>query len=159
MTYKTLTSWLTFTGVITMCLARVEVLHERIWHLVGCLSPQRRQVHVLLMVKHEGVQHQRWCKPLLYQNPILPFEWAGRWMGIGSRGSSIHLSSAEVDRWNTDALRHPIAALSEEVEQYFETPNQALISRPWTSFKKIKCFIWVYWTESICGWRKNNSEK
>ena len=33
-------------------------------------------------------------------------------------------------------LRHPIAALSEEVEQYFETPNQALISRPWTSSKK-----------------------
>ena len=57
-------------------------------------------------------------------------------MGIGSRGSSIHLGSAEVERSNSDALRHPIVALSEEVEQYFETPNQALISRPWTSSKK-----------------------
>ena len=46
------------------------------------------------------------------------------------------LGSVEVERWNSDALRHPIAALSEEVEQYFETPNQALMSRPWTSSKK-----------------------
>ena len=59
MTNKTLTSLFTFTGVITMCLARVEVMHERRWNLVGCLSPQRRQVHVLLMVYHEEVQHQR----------------------------------------------------------------------------------------------------
>ena len=44
MTYKTLTTLFTFTGVITMCLARVEVLHERRWDLVGCLSPQRWQV-------------------------------------------------------------------------------------------------------------------
>ena len=37
MTYKTLTSLFTFTGVITMCLARaVEVLHERRWNLVDC---------------------------------------------------------------------------------------------------------------------------
>ena len=30
----------------------------------------------------------------------------------------------------------PTAVLSEEVEQYLETPNQAFISRPWTSSKK-----------------------
>ena len=30
----------------------------------------------------------------------------------------------------------PPAVLSEEVEQYLETPNQAFISRPWTSSKK-----------------------
>ena len=47
MTYKTLTTLFTFTGIITTCLARVEVLHERRWDLVGCLSPQRRQVHAL----------------------------------------------------------------------------------------------------------------
>ena len=50
MTYKTLTSLFTFTGVITICLTSVEVLHERRWNLVGYLSQQRRQVHVLLMV-------------------------------------------------------------------------------------------------------------
>ena len=83
-----------------------------------------------------GVQHQRWCRPLLYESPILRLEWAGRWRGIGSRGSSIHLGSAEVERGNSDALRHPIAVLSEKVEQYLETPNQAFISRPWTSSKK-----------------------
>ena len=48
--YKTFTTLFTFTGVIKMCLARVEVLHERRWDLVGCISPQRRQVHALLMV-------------------------------------------------------------------------------------------------------------
>ena len=51
-------------------------------------------------------------------------------------------------RWRDEiqiyALCHPLAALSEEVEQYFETPNQALISRPWTSSTKIKCFICVH---------------
>ena len=74
--------------------------------------------------------------PKPHITPILRLEWAGRWRGIGSRGSSIHLGSAEVERWNSDALHHPIAALSEEVEQYLETPNQALIRRPWTSSKK-----------------------
>ena len=108
-------SLFTFTGVITMCLARGEVLHERRWDFEGCLSPQRRQVQELLMVYHERVQHQRWCRPLLYQSPILRLEWAGRWRGVGSRGSSIHLGSAEVEKWNWDVLRHPIAALSEEV--------------------------------------------
>ena len=39
-----------FTGVITMCLARGEFLHERRWDLEGCLPPQRRQVQELLMV-------------------------------------------------------------------------------------------------------------
>ena len=41
-------------------------------------------------------------------------------------------------RWRDEIqmMRHPIAVLSEEVEQYLETPNQAFISRPWTSSKK-----------------------
>ena len=55
MTYKTLTSLFTFTGVITMCLARVEALHERRWNLVGCLSPQRWQVHVLSLCIIDGI--------------------------------------------------------------------------------------------------------
>ena len=106
-TYKTLTSLFTFTGVITMCLARVEVLHERRWNLVGVFHHRDGKcMYYWWYSMLKGVQHQRWCRPLLYQSPILHLEWAGRWMGIGSRGSSIHLGSAEVERWNSDAFRY-----------------------------------------------------
>ena len=37
---------------------------------------------------------------------------------VGDQVYYIHLGSAEVERRNSDALRHPIAALSEEVEHY-----------------------------------------
>ena len=83
-----------------MCLARVEVLHERRWDLVGCLSPQRLQVHALLMVYHEGYNTRgdasRCCtKATYYASNELAGEGG---LEVGDQVGSIHLGSAEVER-------------------------------------------------------------
>ena len=144
-----------------MSLARVEVLHERRWNLVGCLSPQRRHWSACII---DGIAWggttpevmQAVAVPKPHITPRMSGQVNGYWK---YRGSSIHLRSVEVERWNSDALRHPIAAISEEVEQYFETPNQALISLPWTSSKKSSVsFVCIDRTESIM-WLKEEQQR
>ena len=119
------------------------------WHLSTPAQPQNLHAQSSLTTYHCPASHHRWCSPLLIHMPIQRrtcclanvIDW------VSSSPTTNEPIRTPYFRWQnttSDARFHRIASHSADVEQNFDTPNQAFISRPCTTsrYSKSPSFIW-----------------